>query len=252
MKIEYFKTYSRHLGRDMEYKTYGDCGHGVIVFPSQDGRFYDYQDFDMVGALSEFIDRGRIRLICVDSIDRETWSDTGGDEHQRIGLHEKWYRYVVDELIPSVRRYPEETFIATGCSMGGYHAANFFFRRPDLFDTLLSLSGLYHAGFFFPNYTDALVYDNSPYDFLRNMPADHPYMDSYRKRRIVMCVGQGAWEDDLLESTRKTEQILKEKNIPAWIDYWGHDVSHDWSWWRIQIVYFMRKLIEEETMDYVI
>ena len=49
MNINYVKKYSAALGRDMEYKTYGDKGHPVLVFPSQDGRFYDYQDFDMVG-----------------------------------------------------------------------------------------------------------------------------------------------------------------------------------------------------------
>lgn len=113
MKINYIKKYSNTLGRDMEYKTYGEQGHGVVVFPSQDGRFYDYQDFDMVGALSEFIDRGLIRLICVDSIDRETWSNSNGNEHQRISLHEKWFRYIIEELLPAVRRYPGETFIAT-------------------------------------------------------------------------------------------------------------------------------------------
>ena len=52
MNINYVKKYSTALGRDMEYKTYGDKGHPVLVFPSQDGRFYDYQDFDMVGVLS--------------------------------------------------------------------------------------------------------------------------------------------------------------------------------------------------------
>lgn len=252
MKINYVKAYSTQLGRDMEYKTYGEGGHGVIVFPSQDGRFYDYQDFDMVGALSEFIDRGLIRLICVDSIDRETWSDAGGDEQRRIGLHERWFRYITDELVPAVRRYPGETFIATGCSMGGYHAGNFFFRRPDLFDTLLALSGLYHADFFFPGYTRPLVYENSPYDFLSHMPAEHPYLSLYRNRRIVMCVGQGAWEEDLLDSTRKMDALLRNKEIPAWVDYWGFDVSHDWYWWRMQVVYFMRKLVEEECVDYAI
>ena len=48
MNINYVKKYSNALGRDMEYKTYGDKGHPVLVFPSQNGRFYDYQDFDMV------------------------------------------------------------------------------------------------------------------------------------------------------------------------------------------------------------
>ncbi len=252
MKIQYVKKYSQALGRDMEYKTYGDGGHGIIVFPSQDGRFYDYQDFDMVATLSQYIDRGLIRLICVDSIDRETWSDMGGDHHRRIVLHERWYRYITEELIPDVRRFAGETFMATGCSMGGYHAGNFFFRRPDLFDTLLALSGLYYAGYFFPNYSDPLIYDNSPYDFLRNMPDDHSYWDIYRHRRIVMCVGQGRWEDDLLYSTRQMDALLREKNVPAWVDYWGYDVDHDWLWWRQQIAYFIPKILEDENFSYVI
>lgn len=251
MKTQYVKKYSVALGRDMEYKIYGDKGRGVLVFPSQDGRFYDYQDFDMVASLANHIEAGRIHLICADSIDRETWSDINGDEHYRIALHERWYHYIVDELIPEVKPVGE-TLMVTGCSMGGFHAANFFFRRPDLFDTLLSLSGLYHAGFFFPNYCDALVYDNSPLDFLRNMPADHPYLKEYRRKDIVLCVGQGAWEDELLESTRWMDGILKSKGIPAWIDYWGYDVSHDWQWWRKQVVYFMDKLLTWNNYDYII
>ena len=237
----------------MEYKTYGDRGMGVLVFPSQDGRFYDYQDFDMVAVLSGFIDAGQIRLICIDSIDRETWSNAGGDEHQRIALHEQWYHYITDEVLPEVRRYDGEPFIATGCSMGGFHAANFFFRRPDLFDTLISLSGIYYASYFFPNYHDPLVYDNSPQDYLANMADTHPYLDLYRQRDIVMCVGQGNWEDELLDSTRRMDGLLHAKNIPAWIDYWGFDSAHDWEWWRRQIVYFMGKTIEKKTvLDYVI
>lgn len=251
MKTNYVKKYSKSLGRDMEYKVYGDKGKGVLVFPSQDGRFYDYQDFDMVASLSQHIDAGRIHLICVDSIDRETWSDINGDEHYRISLHEKWYHYIVDELIPQVKK-PKETLIVTGCSMGGFHAANFFFRRPDLFDTLLSLSGLYHAGFFFPNYHDSLVYDNSPLDFLRNMPQDHPYIKMYQQKDIILCVGQGNWEEELLDSTRRMDALLKEKNIPAWVDYWGYDVSHDWQWWRKQVVYFMDKLLTWNNYDYII
>ena len=154
------------------------------------------------------------------------------------------------ETESNYRNYVVEEFI-TGeiCS---YDAGNFFFRRPDLFDTLLALSGLYYAGYFFPNYQDSLIYDNSPQDFLRQMPDDHPYWHIYRQRRIVMCVGQGAWEDELLDSTRQMDALLKEKNVPAWIDYWGYDSAHDWAWWRKQIVYFMDHLLTEETVEYVI
>ena len=253
MKVNYVKKYSKSLGRDMEYKTYGNRGLGVLVFPSQDGRFYDYQDFDMVAVLSSFIDAGQIRLICVDSIDRETWSNASGDEHMRITLHEQWYHYIIDELLPEVSRYKGEMFLATGCSMGGFHAANFFFRRPDIFDTLISLSGIYYASYFMPNYHDPLVYDNSPQDYLANMPDDHPNIDIYRNRNIILCVGQGNWEEELLDSTRKLDALLRSKNISAWVDYWGFDSAHDWVWWRKQIVYFMEKVIREKALsDYVI
>lgn len=246
MKIEEITHHSAALGRDISYKTYGDLssGRGVLVFPSQDGRCHDYEDFGMVGVLSDHIESGRIHLICTDSVDGETWSAGGADEHQRAVTQEQWFHYITDELIPAVTR-PGETLITTGCSMGGYHAANTFFRRPELFDTILALSGIYNADAFFPAYHDPLVYDNSPLDYLAGMPADHPYLDVYRKKRIILCVGQGAWEDELLASTRRLDQLLREKDVPAWVDYWGTDVSHDWPWWRKQIAYFMDKILED-------
>lgn len=243
MTKNYQNHFSKHLNRDMEYCIYGEEGHPVLAFPSQNGRFHDYEDFGMVSVLAPYIESGKIRLICPDSIDGETWSDSQGNGRTRIELHECWFRYIAEELLPSLRHSPDETFIATGCSMGGYHAANFFFRRPDLFDTVLSLSGLYHASFFFGDYRDELTYLNSPLDCLWQMPDDHPYWEMYRARRIILCVGQGAWEENLLESTRRMEHLLRCKEVPAWVDYWGQDVAHDWDWWRKQLAYFMPKIL---------
>lgn len=245
MKTSYQKKYSRNLGREMEYKTYGEQGRPVMVFASQNGRFFDYEDFGMVDVLSPYIESGKIRLICADSIDQESWSDSSGDPKHRIEMQEKWFHYIVDELLPEVRKHTDETFIATGCSMGGYHAGNFFFRRPDLFDTMVALSGLYNADYFFGQYMDQTVYENSPLNFLAGMPDEHPYWDMYRKNKIILCVGQGAWEEDLLSSTRRMDNLLKEKQVPAWVDYWGYDVAHDWDWWRKQAAYFFEKLLAD-------
>lgn len=242
MDCRYIKHYSRSLEREMEYKTYGDTGVPVLVFPSQNGRFFDYENFGMIDTVARHIEDGKIRLICVDGIDWETWSNSSGDPRKRIERHEQWYHYITDELIPEVRR-GEETFIATGCSMGGFHAATIFFRRPDFFNTLLSLSGVYSARYFMGNYFDGTVYDNSVTDFLSLMPDDHPYWNEYRKRRIICCVGQGKWEDDLLESTRCLDTILAQKNVPHWFDYWGFDCDHDWPWWRKQLDYFMNNIV---------
>ena len=145
------------------------CGNGVT------------STISVTSIPAPWIDRGQIHVICVDGIDGETWSNRGGDCRSRIELHEKWFHYIMDELLPSLQRTPEETFIVTGCSMGGFHAGNFFFRRPDVFDTLIALSGLYHAAYGFGNYHDELTYANSPEDFLANMPEDHPWMQRYRQ-----------------------------------------------------------------------
>ncbi len=240
MNSRYFKEMSHCLHREMEFQVYGEQGRLCLAFPPQNGRFYDFEHFGMVEVLRPWLDSGRLMLVCVDGIDGETWSNEQGEPRQRIELQERWFQYVVRELLPRARELGK-TYgkgIVTGCSMGGFHAGNFFFRHPDLFDTVVALSGLYHAGYFFHEYMDDLVYANSPLDFLRNMPADHPYMALYRASQIILCVGQGSWEEDLLAATRRMENRLREKNIPAWVDYWGYDVCHDWCWWQKQLPYF--------------
>lgn len=225
----------------MEYKLFGNEGKAMLVFPSQDQRFWEWEDQGMVACLQPWIEAGKLRLICCDAIDRETWSNTWGDGRWRSEQEDRWFHYITDELMIRLRRGYEQ-MIVTGCSLGAMHAANMFFRRPDLFDTLIGLSGIYHSNYFFGNYSDELLYLNSPQDYLANMPDDNPLWEEYRKRRIILCVGQGAWEDDMVPSTRAMDHILHAHGVPAWVDYWGHDVSHDWPWWRKQIVYFVDKL----------
>jgi esterase/lipase superfamily enzyme len=67
-------------------------------------------------------------------------------------------------------------------------------------------------------------------------------LDAYRQRQILICCGQGAWDEESLADTRDLEHILRVKNVPAWIDIWGHDVNHDWPWWFKQMNYFLDKL----------
>lgn len=94
---------------------------------------------------------------------------------------------------------------------------------------------------FFGNYMDDLVYRNSPCDYMRNFPTTHPYMKLFEKAdKFIMCCGQGAWEADLLASTRELQAILESKGIHPIVDIWGQDVSHDWYWWEKQWVYFLQ------------
>jgi esterase/lipase superfamily enzyme len=34
-------------------------------------------------------------------------------------------------------------------------------------------------------------------------------------------------------------KALQEKGIRCELDLWGHDVSHDWHWWRAQIAHHL-------------
>ena len=150
MNTRYHTMYSGCLRREMELKSYGHAGKPVVVFPSSGGRFFEYEDFQMVDACGPFIEQGIIRLYTPDSIDRESWLDSEKEPGHRARRHNAYDAYIVDELLPFIRSDSgyEGKLLATGCSMGGYHAVNFFFRHPDVFDTLIALSGIYDARFF--------------------------------------------------------------------------------------------------------
>ena len=253
MHIAYYKEYSHNLGRDMEFKVYGHAGKPCLVFPAQDGRFFDFENFKMVDAASWYLENGLIQFFCIDSLDKETWSSKG-DQSWRIERHEAWYRYICDELMPRIYQIHNETaqenytgkVMTTGCSMGAYHALNFMLRRPDIFDGVLALSGLYHAGYFFENYTDGRIYENSPCDFMANMPWNHHYLEAYRKSKIILVVGQGMWEKEAIEDTRIMQQHFERLQVPAWCDFWGYDVNHDWPWWLIQLPHFLQYFVRKE------
>ncbi len=241
MNVEYHSWWSPSLGQQMELKVYGWYGKPVLVFPAQGGRFYDFENFGMVASIESLIEAGKVKLFAVDSVDNQSWSAWGSHPAGRALRHEAYDAYITTEVAPFMRRHCGETaqkFLVTGCSMGAYHAANFFFRHPNLFDAVIALSGLYQLGMFVGDYMDELVYLNSPLHYLPNL-SDPWYLSQYRRSRIVVCCGQGAWEDAMLHDTLRLKGVLEGLQVPAWIDLWGHDVNHDWPWWQRMLPYFL-------------
>ena len=244
MEIRYYKHYSHHLNRDMEFKVYGHGGRPVLFIPCQGGRFFDFESFKMIDYWAKWIEEGRCIVYSVDSIDNEAWAAQGADNRWRIENHERWYNYVVEELVPTIHSMSGVQGIMTfGASMGAMHAANLFFRRPDLFDGVFAISGLYDSPEFFGDYCDDLVYNNCPVYYLANMPWDHHYIDMYNHRKIQIVVGQGKWEGPLIESTRRLDAVLRQKGIHAQVDYWGFDVDHDWPWWYKMVEHYVPQFL---------
>lgn len=243
MKREEHRWFSGNLGHDMELIVYGHAGQALLALPSQDGRASDWEGFGMVDATAELIEQGRLMVIALDGIDWQSWTNANAPVGDRARRHEHYHRYVVDEVVPFARTETgRESVWATGCSMGAFHAANVFFRRPDAVDGLIALSGLYQPRLFVGDYSDDHVYFNSPLYYLPNLN-DPWHLEHYRRARIVFCCGQGAWEDDCLRDTRELERILGEKGIPATFDYWGHDVEHHWFWWRQMLPHHLERML---------
>ena len=252
MKVEYYKEYSKTLGRDMEFKVFGHSGKPCIAFPAQNERFYKYEDSGIINSMSWYIEQGRIQVFCVDQIDAESISAEWKNPKDRISRQEDYYNYIINEMVPRVCEINSEGnngvvangLMAFGVSSGAYHAVNFFVRRPDIFDTVLALSGVYRSEFFIKNYSDDLMFLNGPITSLSFMQHDHKYIELYKKARIVICVGQGNWEQECLNDTRDLDFQFHRLNVPVWVDYWGYDKPHDWPSWLEQVPYFLYHILD--------
>ena len=215
----------------------------MLVFPTSWGRFYEYEDRGMIEACAPFIKSGKIILFAVDTVDPQSWQNEWASPGERARRHDHYDRYISEEINQFIRNHHpwEGKFIGTGCSFGAYHAVNFFFRHPDMFDTVIGLSGTCSLHSVIGDYLDDNIYYNSPLLYLPKLQ-DPQYLDCYRQSQIILCVGQGAWEDRMRADTDALANILKEKDIPYWSDLWGMDVDHDWNWWRKQITYFLSNI----------
>ncbi len=243
MNIEYHHWFSSNLGQEMELKVYGESGKPILVFPAMCGRFYEFEDFKMIDAAKQFIEEGIVQFYTVDSVDSQSWANWSVPAAERALRHEDYDLYITQEVIPFIRERAGKKAkpITTGCSMGGYHAGNFFFRHPDLFGGMISLSGLFQTKMFVGDYMDDHVYFNSPLYYVPDL-IDPYYLGYMRKGEIIICTGQGPWEDNMVVDARAMQSILLHKDIPAWVDFWGFDVNHDWPWWRKQLPYYLGHL----------
>jgi esterase/lipase superfamily enzyme len=242
MHVEEHAWSSAALGHDMGLKVYGHDGRPVIAFPSQEGRYWDFENWGMIDACAGLIEAGRARIVAVDGIDWQSWANWSAHPADRARRHEAYDQYLVTEVAPFVRQFTgHETAWVTGASMGAYHAANAIFRHPDLFDGLVAMSGLYQLRMFIGDEVDDSVYFNSPLLYLPGL-GDPWYLGRFRSAKLAFVVGQGAWEAEMIADTRAMKEVLGAKGIPAIVDFWGHDVDHDWPWWRRMLPYYLERL----------
>ena len=245
MQYEETVWYSERLHRDMRIRIYGHYGPAVIAFPCQDKLSDDFYHNGMIDALAPFIDGGRMKLFCLDANDDETVSLGCYNPGHGAYMLDQYHEYVIHEVLPFV--YDKQCGYCLpyliGASMGASHAANHFFRRPELFSGFIALSGGYDMSRFFPNHMDDYVYRNSPVHYLAGMGIDHPYIQEYNQKAMVVVVGEGAFEYLVRYTAVWLKTITDEKGIHVWYNFWDGNSIHDWPSWRYQMPYFLDKIL---------
>jgi esterase/lipase superfamily enzyme len=229
MKRDYHRWYARSLGRDMETLVFGHAGPALLVFPTSMGAFFEYEDRGMVEALRDKLEHGRLQLVCISSVDLESWYNRRAHPRQRIDRHLQYEAYILEDVVPLVRHLnPHAPLGVTGCSFGAYHALVLALRQPETFTSCITMGGAFDITQFLDGYYDEDAYFLNPTHFLPNL-SDRRYLDQFRRNKWVLVTGV---EDICRGATEAMAGMLQAKRIARSLHVWGNGSKHDWPDWR--------------------
>jgi len=234
---------SPRLGLDMPIVSYGHAGTPILLFPTAAADFLENERFFLVKAIEPSLFAGRVRLFSIDSINSHAWMDKNVPVREKARRQALYASYIEEEVLPYIRTVSRDGAarpLTTGASFGAFHAANTFFRRPDLFGGTIAMSGFYdlEKGYL-KGYSDDNVYFNNPLWYVAGVQGRLLEV-LQRESRIVIVTGQGAYEAP--DASRRLSEALEAKGIPHWLDLWGHDVRHDWPSWRQMLPYHLGRM----------
>ncbi len=234
--------YSHNLGMEMPLVAYGHAGYPLLMFPTAAADFLEYERFHLIDAISPLIEAGRLRAYSINSVNRYSLLNEQASPQWKAELLTRYDRYVTDEVLPLIRNDSGgQRPLTTGASLGAFLAANAYFKHPDLLRGTIPMSGSYDIRSYLRGYHDDNVYFNNPAEYLPNLNDDHYLPILRRADAIFILSGQGAYEAP--ERSRQLSGILHSKGIPHTLDLWGHDVDHDWPWWRKMLPHYLGRLL---------
>ena len=233
-----FGWYSPALNRDMPIATYGHYGFSLLMIPTAAADYLEYERFQLIDHISQFIESGKVKVFSINSINTESWMNNNMiGEHKAI-RHNQFNQYVFNEVIPHIKASTswDTPIITCGASFGALHAMNLFLKRPDLLNGAISMSGVYDLTEYTKGFWDDQVYFNSPIHYIPNLN-DHEVLEQIRRGKIIIASGSGEHEDP--EANRRFSDVLNTKSIPHELEIWGNDISHDWPTWRKMLPHFL-------------
>jgi esterase/lipase superfamily enzyme len=237
---EIFGWRSPRLGIEMPIVRYGSWGKALLIFPTAQADFLENERFFLIKSIEGLIKQGRVTVFSIDSINRYAWMNRDVPVPEQARRQALYSAYIEHEVVPHIRRSLQDwnaRIMVTGASFGAFHAANAFFRRPDVFDTLIAMSGFYDLGpTYLHGYMDENIYFNNPMSYVPQLH-DHNQLETIRHNRIHILSGRGDYE--LPEASERFSRALWDKGVWNNLDLWGHDMRHDWPTWRAMLPYYL-------------
>jgi esterase/lipase superfamily enzyme len=241
MNREYHRWYSHRLHREMELLVFGHAGAKVLMFPTRDGRFFEYEQLGVVASLRDKIEAGQLQLFCVEGLASESFYGFWRHPADRIARHAAFEDYILDEVLPLMdEKNGHDCRIAHGCSLGAFQAASIAFRHPHLFRKLVAFSGRYDLtlpvesfGDLFGGYYDENIYFRTPSHFLPGLQEDWR-LDRMRQMEIVLTIGD---EDPFLDNNRHLSTVLAGKGVNHQLHLWQGRAHRAGAWRRMASLY---------------
>jgi len=229
------------LQRDMELLAFGTQGASVLFFPTRTARFYDYEDWKIIDAISEKIDTGLLQVFCLDSIDYESFYAANLHPSDRIRRHMQYEQYIINEVLPFIQnKNPFSFLISAGCSLGAYHAINIAFKYPQLFGKALGMSGRYDLSFsagpfydLFDGYIDEDIYFNTPNRYIPNL-SEEQILEHLKKMEIILAVRE---EDPFFENNKQLSSSLWDKGVWNALHVWDGEAHKARHWKKMVQTY---------------
>lgn len=226
MQREYVKWKSPSLGRDMEMLVFGKEGTPVLIFPTEHGNLYEWEEHGAIDTLTEQLELGYNQLFCVDTLVKESFLNKDVEPYTRLMRENQYEMYILDEVLPYINEVNNNPFIiAAGAELGAYQALRMGLKHPELFDKILSISGYFDINIFLDGFKDDNSYYNNPIEFIPNLNNQSILKAiSGIDIRIISYL-----TDPNKSESQKMSDILWLKFLQHDITVWNDETSNPWS-----------------------
>lgn len=211
---------------------WGHFGTPVLLFPTAGGDCEEVERFHLVAALSDLIDKGRIKVFSVDGVAARTWLRGSCAPDQCVRAQNLYDAFIDAEVVPLIRKDCHSDMleiITAGAAFGAYSAVASVCRLPSVFRVAVGLSGIFDVAKYVPGGFTPELTPVSPLHSLSSL-GEGPRSDDLRRRFVVLATGEGEYETP--SESKRMSAALGAARVNNNLEIWGRGYPHTWNSWR--------------------